>query len=1061
MEFSGDTNMTRSRGIVTSVLALYCCLLAGLASAQTTTTGALSGSVVDQSGGVLPGVTVDAIHQPTGTKYETVSSADGRFQLPNVRVGGPYTVTATLSGFKDQTLTDVSVALGETRSLDFKMPLATLTESVTVVGNAVAAQAGTAANISSNEIESLPTIQRSITDFARTNPFFNATTLGDNGDKSLSVAGRPNRYNNMQIDGAVNNDLFGLANSGTPGGQTGTQPISLDALDEVQLVVTPYDVKQGGFSGGGINVVTKSGGNAFSGTAYMFARNQGLIGKIPAIATVATPNPADIAVGTFTDKQSGFSIGGPIVHNKAFFFSNFDWARKNTPSGFSLDGTSGQQWNASDLALAQQALNIIQSQYGFNPGGLGQFSKPNKSNKAFVRTDFNLSDSNRLTARVNYVNSLNQVGSPTTFSYLLPSNFYSQQDKVLSVVGQLNSTLSNAASNEFRVTYQRDHLVRGTQPGFSPFPLVEVDFPDGNNIKFGTDNSSQANKIFQDIIEINDDVTWVKGKHTLSLGTHNELFKFEDLFIQNLFGNYRFSSVANLQAGLAQAFSDQFSNDPSQPLLTPQFSVRQYGVYAGDQWRIASNFTTTYGARFEKPQFPDTPHANPLAVADFNMRTDVVPSPKMFSPRIGFAWDLSNGGTGRSLVRGGVGSFAGRTPYVWLMNQYGNTGVDFTALSAANNAGNNIPFVANPNAQPTVITGALNSTTGSQNINLIDPKYKYPQILRGNLGYDRSLGFLGLVGTAEYVWSKTLEDILYKDLEFVPNGTLPAPDGRLTYARVDPKVNNAVLLTNATQGSTQSFAVKLQRPFRNGFQLSGSYFYNRARSISDGAAFTAATNLHDQYTTYDLNNPTLARSNYEAGNRVNLSGSVPIPLWKGLTSTASFFYNGQTGQPYSLLFSGDVNGDGNTFDDVAFLPSDPSQVVITNGTWAQLDAYLSSDSAAKNNRGKVPLRNTGTAPWSNDLDFRYAVNINTGGKTKVELTMDVFNLLNLVNKNWGWVFYPNFYDATTLGAGGIDPATGLTRMNLATITSPTFLGTLTRDDLRSRWQAQWGARFRF
>jgi hypothetical protein len=642
--------MDRRRIIVMSVFVLCVCLLARAASAQTATTGALSGAVVDQSGGVLPGVAVTATHEPTGTKYEAVTGSDGRFQIANVRVG-PYSVTTVLSGFKDQTQQGVNVALGEDKSLDFKMALATLAESVTVSAQATVAQAGTAANISSSELESLPTIQRSITDFARTNPFFNATTLGDNGDKSLSVAGRPNRYNNMQIDGAVNNDLFGLANSGTPGGQTGTQPISLDALDEVQLVVTPYDVKQGGFSGGGINVVTKSGGNAFSGTGYMFGRSQAWIGKIPAIATTATPSPADIAVGTFSDKQGGFSAGGPVVHNKMFFFGNLDWARKNTPSGYSLDGASGQQWSATDLPLVEQALNIAKTQYGFDPGGEGQFSKPNNSNKAFVRTDLNISNSNRLTGRVNYVNSRNSVGSPSGFSYLMPSNYYSQQDKVLSAVGQLNSTVSSSASNEFRITYQRDHLVRGSQPGFSPFPLVQIDFPDTNNIKFGTDNSSQANAINQDIFEINDDLTWVTGKHTLSLGTHNELFKFSDLFIQNLYGNYRFASVANFQAGLAQMFQTQFSNDPSQPLLTPHFSVRQYGAYAGDQWRAARSFVVTYGARFEVPQFPDKPRANPLSVTDFNMRTDVVPAPKMFSPRVGFAWDLSNGTSNRQVGR--------------------------------------------------------------------------------------------------------------------------------------------------------------------------------------------------------------------------------------------------------------------------------------------------------------------------------------------------------------------------------------------------------------------------
>jgi hypothetical protein len=1034
-------------------------LAAPPATAQNLTTGALSGVVTDPSGGVLPGVNVVATHTPTGTKYEAITGADGRFEIPNVRVG-PYTVAATLSGFKDQTQ-PVTVTLGETRTVDLKLAMATMTESVTVTAQAQTidtTNAGTGSNIPTQEINSLPTIDRSITDIARTNPLFNPSTLGSSGAKALSVAGQHNRYNNMQIDGAVNNDLFGLADTGTPGGQTGSQPISFDVLSEMQLVVTSYDVRQGGFAGGGLNVVTRSGSNAFTGDGYFYARNQGLIGKIPGIATVATPSPLDTKVGPFTQQQGGASVGGPLMHDKAFFFGNFDLGRQNTPSGFSVSGATGQQWGASDTALVQQALSIFQAQYGFNPGGLDEFSKPNNSNKVFVRTDFNLSPKNQLVVRVNYVDGLAYVGTPTTTQYLLPDRYYSISDKTLSSVAQLNTSLSNTAFNEFRITYQRERNLRGDQPGNTAFPSTEVDFPDGNNMVLGTETSSQANALNQDIVELNDDVTWVKGKHTVTVGTHNEFFKFYNLFIQNFYGTYRFSSVANLQAGLAQSFAHNFSNDPSNPQLSAQFSVQQFGVYAGDQWRAKPNLTVTYGIRFDAPHFPDVPHANPLAVTDFGLRTDIAPAPKMWSPRIGVNWDLSHGSDNRQQIRAGIGSYAGRTPYVWLSNNYGNTGVDFTALSVSFNANNKIPFVANPNAQPTSITGGA---AGKQTINLIDPNYKYPQLLRGNLAYDRALGFWGLVSTSEFVWSKTLNNVLYKDLNFVQTGTLP--DGRFSYTKFDNSINDAVLLTNTHQGDSETVVFKVERPFRNGFMASASYLYNRARSVSDGGAFVALSTWRDQYVTQDANNPTLATSNYQTGNRVNLTGSVPIPLPKGLTSTASFFYNGQTGQPYSLVFNGDANGDTTTFNDIAFIPSSASQVVVTNGTYAQLDAYLSSDPAAKNNRGVVPNRNTGTSPWTNDLDFRYAVNVSAGKRAKVEVTFDILNMLNLLNKNWGWVYFPNFYSPQTLGtvSGEVDKATGLPVINVATIASPNFLGTFTRDDLRSRWSAQWGLRLRF
>jgi hypothetical protein len=1031
-----------------------------VAGAQTPTTAALTGAVSDQTGAAIPGVSISAVHDATGTRYETVSGDNGHYQISNVRPG-PYTVTAQLPGFKDQTQKDVLTQVGEPVTVDFKLVVAGVTQDVSVVADTSMVQTDVNSSITTSQIQSLPTIARSITDIARTNPLFNPTTLGSNGDAALSVAGRHNRYNNMQIDGAVNNDLFGLADSGTPGGQTGTQPISLDAISEFQLVVTPYDVKQGGFSGGGLNIITKSGTNAFHGTGYYFARNQDLIGMIPGIATVATPSPADTRVGTFTDKQGGFSLGGPIVKNNAFFFTNLDWARKNTPVGFSLSGKSGQPWNPNDLSLAQQALSLIQTQYGFNPGGIDEFSRPNNSDKVFGRGDFNITSKNQLVVRTNYVKGLADVGTPTTSQYLLPDRFYSIQDKVLSQVGQLNTTLSATAFNEFRVTYQRERNVRGDQSGFKAFPMVRVDFPDNNNMILGTENSSQANKLNQDIVEVNDDLTWIKGRHTLTLGSHNEFFHFYNLFIQNIYGNYEFGAgpaadpLANLKAGLAQAYSHNFSNYANKPLFPAEFSVQQIGFYAGDKWLVAPRFTVTYGLRFETPHFPDTPKANPVSVTDFNLRTDVVPSPKMWSPRVGFSWNLDDNPASVQKLSGGLGVFAGRTPYVWLSNQYGNTGVDFTSISIGFNNANKIAFSADPNNQPTNV-----GTAGRQTVNLVDPNYKYPQLLRGNVAYEHSLGFLGLTGSAEFLWSKTLQDILYKDLNWVPTGAT-RPDGRLVYQKLDPNLNDAVYLTNATSGNTQTAVFKVERRSRGGVFFSGSYLYNRARSISDGGAFVALSSWRDQYVSKDANNPTLARSNYEAGNRVNLTGSVPIPIFKHLESTASFFYNGQTGQPYSLVFNGDANGDTTSFNDIAFIPATQDQVVVTNGTWAQLDAYLSKDPASKNNRGKVPDRNTGTSPWHNGLDFRYAVRVPIRESHRVELTIDMFNLLNRFNKNWGWTWFPNFYSPQTLTYGGIDATTGKEIINASTISNPNFLGTSTRDELRSRWQAQWGVRYSF
>ena len=1036
-----------------AVLALV--LAVDPVSAQTVTNGTLSGVVTDQQGGALPGVTVVAVHEPTGTRYEAVSGADGRFTLPNVRVGGPYTVTATLSGFKDQTRSNTTVSLGEEKSLEFKMPIATLSETVNVVGQSTFSEtrAGTASNVSQTALEGLPTISRSLTDFARTSPHFNEQN-SNGGDSFLSVAGRNNRYNNIQIDGAVNNDLFGLAASGTPGGQTGTQPISLDALAELQLVVAPYDVRQGGFSGGSINAVTRSGTNSVSGTGYWFGRSEALVGKIGSL----TDKSVTTAVGRFKDQQGGFSLGGPIVQNKAFYFGNLDLGRKTTPNGFSASGATGQPFGHT--AEVQQVLDIAKNQYGYDAGGLDEFSKRGNSDKVFVRADFNLSPKNQLVVRNNYVHGLaDQSGTtPSNIIYVTPGNFYAIDDSLTSTVGQLNSTWSNAF-NEARITYQRERNFR--DPG-TPFPHVQVDLADGSNVRLGSELSSQANRLNQDIVELTDDYTMLRGKHTITIGTHNELFKFLNVFVQNFWGQYRFSSVANFQAGIAQQFNHNFSNDPSNPTLPAEFAVRQFGVYAGDQWRAASNFTVTYGMRFDLPQFPDVPHANPLGEATFGYRTDIAPAPKMYSPRAGFNWDLSNGGGKRSQVRGGAGIFAGRTPYVWLSNQYSNTGVDFTALAVPFNAANRVTFVADPNAQPTSL-----GTAGNQTINFIDPDYQYPTVVRGNLAYDHDLGFFGLIGTGEVLFASNLKEIKYQNINYRQIGT--RSDGRPVYTRVLPSVNDAVLLTNTDQGGQWSLSYMLSRPFRNGFQINGSYLYGRAKSIMDGTSSVAYSNWAGTYVSGDINNPPLTTSDFDVKNRVTISAAKTIPLFKGLTSVASVYYNGQNGRPYTIVFNGDANSDGRATNDLIFVPATEDQVNVINGTWAQLDAFLSADPAASQYRGQIMPRNAARAPWVNTMNVRYAVNIPTGGNTKVEATIDVQNFLNLLNSEWGWAYYPNFGGPTIIGYSGVD-ATGKYIYNLNTITGATFVnqgvnwgvpGTFTRDDLRSRWQMQWGLRVRF
>src|SRR5688572_13964439 len=374
--------MNLSRKAVWSLSAILCLLtlLPATVLAQGATTGSLTGVVTDAQGGVLPGAVVLATHIPTGTIYDGSTDGEGRYNLLNVRVG-PYSVTVTMGGFKPETQQAIDVRLGEQKAVDFRLQLETVAETVEVIGQTSiidSSRAGTADNVSQQAIENLPTISRNLVDIARTSPYFNPTGLNED-PLAVSVAGRNNRYNNVQIDGAVNNDVFGLAASGTPGGQTEAQPISLDAIQELQLVVSPYDVRQGVFSGGGINAITRSGSNQFRGTAYFFGRNQDWVGRSP-----DTPTAKGTKVGQFKDQQFGGSLGGRIVENKAFFFGNVDWGRRDNPSGVSVSGT-GQQFGRE--AEIDRFLNILQTRYGYDAGGKEEFIRTVNSDKIFVRTD--------------------------------------------------------------------------------------------------------------------------------------------------------------------------------------------------------------------------------------------------------------------------------------------------------------------------------------------------------------------------------------------------------------------------------------------------------------------------------------------------------------------------------------------------------------------------------------------------------------------------------------------------------------------------------------------------
>jgi hypothetical protein len=1034
------------------ILVLACLILAGSGLAQSVTTATFNGTVVDSEGKALPGVSIKAIHVPTGSVFAAVTRADGGFDILFVKVGGPYTVTAELTGFTPQTLGGVQLKLGEIRELKFTLSQAKIEEQITVTApNPVISQSRTGAsmNVGANVIESLPTIGRTFDDFARLSPQVDAR-----GGGAFSAAGRSNRYNSIWIDGAVNNDLFGLSSSGSPGLSA---PISLDAIQEFELVLAPYDVRYGGFTGAGLNAITRSGTNKLTGSAYYFGRNQGLVGQ----------GPDRYKYSDFSEAEFGLRVGGPVVKDKVFFFLSAELGRRNSPTTYVIDDSGNANDFGGDnitVADAQRFVDILTNTYGYDPGGFGAGYKKITANndKIFFRLDFNLSAKHHLTLRHNYINGFRDNTPSKASSTVFPfgDDYYGLASKTNSTVLQLQSTLGQNLFNELTVNYSTIRDKR-TIPD-TLFPQVNVLVAGGYRLTAGSEQYSGANSLDQDILEITDNLTWSLGKHMLTIGTHNEFFKFANVYIRNLYGYWEFSSLTNFENGVASRYyHDFYTANPSEK-WPAKFSVAQIGGYVGDKWAVRPNLFLTLGARIDIPFLNKLPTANPAAEAAYGVRTDQAASGNvMFSPRFGFNWDV--GGDGKTKVRGGFGLFSGRTPYVWISNQYSNTGMEFTRLDIRNPT---FPFEPDPLTQPS------GGTSLTSEVDLIDQNFIYPQTLRASVAVDQELPF-GIIGTVEVIGSKNVNEILYQNLNIRRLATL-GMGGRYLYARdVSPLYTDAIYLTNTSKGHQFSLSVQLQKNFSNRSWVNIYYAYGQSKDLNSGTSSQASSNFAYNNIRFDPNDPELTWSNYDVRHRYGVAFSWQINLLRSAPTTLSMFLGGRSGRPYSSTYNYfDANGDAATGDDLVYIPESQSEVVFVSSTgavladqdtpWAAFDAFISGDPGLDGYRGKIVPRNSSREPGINTCDVRIAQDIPVPvlNGHKLQFTIDIINLYNLLDPDWGKSWYVSNQNDTPwalYGSNyGVDPVSGKMRLRWSDRPNRYVLS-----QLSSRWQIQFGFRYSF
>ena len=1016
------------------------CALIALAPATfaQVTTGSITGRVLAADGSALPGVTIEAVHVPTGTRYSDVTSGEGRFTIPGVRVGGPYRVSAVLEGFRDATSDNVTVPLGGSADVPLTLQLATVSEAITVTATTDDLinpnRTGATSTVSTQEIETLPTVNRTLQDFARTNPYVNVDPQ-DISSTRMTVAGKNNRYNSVQIDGAVNNDLFGLADTGTPGGQADALAISLDAIQEIQVAVSPYDVRQGGFTGGGVNAITRSGTNDYAGSLFYSRRDPDYVGEGP------NNNP----IAEFDFEQYGGRFGGRIIRDRLFFFVNGE----RTDRAEDDDFTAQDYRNPADV---QAVSDFLQAEFGYDTGGLGSLARTRYSKNLFGRVDWNVNSTNQFTIRHSYVDAASDVISDRSFvEFRFPNSTYFFADETNSTVAQLNSTFGGSSYNEARVNFT---TIRDRRASPGAFPGIEIggSGPRNSDIIAGAEQFSTANSLDQDILEITDDFTFIRGAHTITVGTHNEIFEFNNVFMPSAFGHYYFPTL-----------DDFFALKPSQYFYTyaegginpSQFQVNQLGLYASDQWTMRPNVTLTFGLRADMNQYPDSPTYNPIVEQAVGYKTSATPDESpTFSPRFGVNWQISQG----QQLRGGIGVFAGRTPYVWVSNAYGNTGIGQVSISCRQPSCTPF-FVADPNNQPTEFP----SGGGAFETALTDPDFKAPRLWRATAAYDRILPW-DIRGTVEVLYSKTIEDVYYQNVNYIESGNVSPIDGRPIYRRDSTALSNALLLTNTNKGEQLMESIQLNKNFGSLFTLGASYAHQDAKSAFDGTSSTASSNWRFHHTSGDIYEPELSRSAFETTHRFNVNGTVNLATGP-VTHAIGLYYNAQSGRPYSFIIATDVNGDGQSSNDLLYIPGSADEVIIQNSSGQVVDysvfgnylEYAGLDPLA----GRAMDRYEANEPWTRQLDLHYELGLPPFSGVASMLTADVSNILAMVDSEYGNVRFVSNQNFSPVTYRGVDAATGKPifreRFNGALSPGSQFV---TATD-RSRWQARLGVRFTF
>jgi hypothetical protein len=1064
------------------------------------TSSTLSGRVTNEKNEIVAGATIKLTHVPTGATTTFQSNAKGLFVAPNLKPGGPYVIKISSVGFKDQDYNDVTLTLGNNPDVNIILSTKVNQLSDVVVNSNSKKRAEGGTVIGTRQLNALPTLGRSLSDFTRLTPQSN----------NNSFAGSSFRYNNLTIDGAINNDAFGFSNSagGTSGGgQSGaagsgtrTNPYSLDVIQEVQVQLAPYDVKLGNFTGGSVNAVTKSGSNEFHGSVYNYGRNASLVGK--SVDGLKTP-----MASSFYDYNQGVTISGPILKNKAFFILNYERTDRQEPSSYNI----GDPGAAITLTEAQSIVTKLQTKYGYDPGSyLGAYNIFTKSDKLFGRLDFNINDKNTLTVRGIYTNGSGNNLERSATNFQFGSTDFTQYTKNINLTAELKTKFSNSVNNQFNVSYINVHEYRDFPGTLAPYMDI-----DNGRITLGTWREASIYNLKQTTFELSDNLTITKGINKFTLGTHNEFYDLSYGFINSYNGRWEYSRglssfLADNPSRIRGAFvtapgvdgtRNGIYNNPPNP-----FKVALMSAYFQDEIAASSKFKVSPGIRFDYSYVGNQPvidaglnatnsvgyvSANPTYSAPaFSSLTDKIPSRLAISPRLGFTYDVK--GDQSIVIRGGTGIFTGKVPFAWYGyaytlsgNTYGN--IDWNGPAA----GATVPLAFNTDKLRDTVTkygGASRSAT--REVDVFDNNFKLPTVWRSSLAVDYKFGN-GYKFTGDVLFTKTIYDVKYEQINLKDSVAYFTSGPTQTPVYVGGKYNsnysNVYYLTNTSEGYRYNLTAQLSKATNNiaigktvaNMNWSVAYTYGMSKDITNGIrnSWESSYNVNPTITP---SNSQLAYSNFDLRNRIVATFSSNF-IWNKMNSTSvAFVYSGQSGNPYSLIYQSAPFGNGSNAP-LPYIPKDASDIKLKdNGTytaaqqWADLSAFIDNDPYLKTRKGQYAERNGLRTPWVHDLDMKlmheFKLNKNNP-KQSLQVSLDVFNVLNLINNDWGHInfvtnlnnYTVNFLkfvaDANGKAAGA--PSTGYTPT--FNFVKPTGVGGqyYSVDPINSRWQGQLGVKFNF